>query len=58
MLIRKEEYVLRYVKFYVNHKLSEGEMINPKIIKGLIEQHEFDYDMDLEYRPEVLKSYY
>ena len=53
-MISKEKYVLAGIKVYVNHKFESNKPIQPSILKSLIDQWEFDYEMDKEYRPEVL----
>lgn len=53
-MISKEEYVLRYIRNYLEWKAKENERVEPLRLISLIEQIEFDYGMDSEYRPEVL----
>jgi hypothetical protein len=55
-MISKETYVLRKVKGIIDRYLNENDKISPSILKELIEQWSFDYEMEKEYRPEVLKE--
>jgi hypothetical protein len=55
-VISKEEYVLNKVKMIVDYYVKENKEINPFTLKELIEQWSFDYEMEKEYRPEVLKK--
>lgn len=54
ILISREEYVLKRIKSATNHFIIKNENLNPDLLKGLIDQWEFDYDMEKAYRPEVL----
>lgn len=54
-MITKEEYILNRTKFYVEKQLEQKKMINPEILNELMEQWNFDYEMELNYRPEILE---
>ena len=56
-MIPKGEYVLSRVKALAVNKAKENERIKPLTLINLIEQWEFDYEMDKEYFPEQLYSY-
>lgn len=49
-MISKEDYVLQKVLLTLNSNFD------PKSLNSLIDQWAFDYDMDSEYRPEVLSQ--
>lgn len=53
-MISKEEYVLNHVKKIVNHYITASDELSPSLLNGLIDQWEFEYEMEKEYRPEVL----
>ncbi|WP_405101769.1 hypothetical protein [Oceanobacillus sp. FSL H7-0719] len=53
-MITKEEYALPRVKNYLYRKAESNEIINVKVLINLIEQWEFDYEMEKEYRSEML----
>jgi hypothetical protein len=53
-LISKEEYILNQIKLTINAYLNKDQMINPIALDSLIKQWSFDYDVEKEYRPEVL----
>ena len=55
-MMTKEEYVLKRVKNLVMYHLDKQEIIKPDIMHELMEQWAFDYDMEKEYRPEILKK--
>lgn len=55
-MISKDKYVLDRVKKIVHHCVKENKSINSLVIEELIDQWSFDYDMEKEYRPEVLKK--
>lgn len=45
-MITKEQYVLERVKLFTINKVKNNEKIKPLNLKYLIEQWEFDYEMD------------
>lgn len=53
-MVSKEEYVLSKIIKLTIHKAKENKRIKPLSLLSLIEQWEFDYDMEKEYRPEIL----
>lgn len=55
-MVSKEEYVLSRVKSVANRCAERNEKIKPLTLISLIEQWEFDYEIEKEYRPEVLKK--
>ena len=55
-MISKDGYVLSRVKSMAKHAAKENERIKPLTLINLIEQWEFDYDIEKEYRPEILKK--
>lgn len=55
-MILKEEYVMGRVKSLVDRNAQTDTNIKSKLLLSLIEQWEFDYDMEKEYRPEILKK--
>lgn len=55
-MITKEEYVLRSIISLAKHYLKTNEEISPSILLELIKQWDFDYEMEKEYRPEVLEK--
>lgn len=42
----KEKYVLENVKMFTERKLKEGKTFSPYLLKELIAQWEFDFEMD------------
>lgn len=55
-LISKEEYILYKTRNMIEYYIEEEQLICPKMLNELIEQWCFDYEMDKEYRPEILKK--
>lgn len=55
-MISKYEYVLVRVKNYTSRKVEENQKINAGVLQELIEQWEYDYDCEKEYRPEILTN--
>jgi hypothetical protein len=55
-MISKEEYVLVRVKRLVERYSETKEPLKTSVFKELIAQWEFDYEMEKEYRPEVLRK--
>lgn len=55
-MISKEEYVLNRVKSLLHHKAKNNKRIKPLSLISVIEQWEFDYEMEKEYRSEILKA--
>ncbi|WP_226035693.1 hypothetical protein [Aquibacillus saliphilus] len=51
----QEKYVLQRVKIYCDWNKKKDNKINPEVLIDLIDQWEFDYQMDKTYRPEVLE---
>lgn len=45
----KDKYVLDRVKLYMTMCIDRGSDIKPEILKDLIAQLEFDYEVDKEY---------
>lgn len=43
---KRDKYVLERVKLSIQSKVEEGKSIEPSTLKYLIEQWEFDYEMD------------
>jgi hypothetical protein len=52
-IISKEKYILNRVTALI--KSTKGEKIDKNVLNELIEQWSFDYEMEKEYRPEVLR---
>jgi hypothetical protein len=52
-IISKEKYVLDRVTALIQAK--KGAAIDKQVLNELIEQWSFDYEMEKEHRPEVLK---
>lgn len=52
-MISKEKYLLNRVTALIKSK--KGAAIDSQVLKELMEQWAFDYEMEKEYRPEVLK---
>lgn len=55
-IISKDKYILDRVKQIVHHCVKENKSINSLVLEELIDQWSFDYKMEKEYRPEVLKT--
>lgn len=55
-MLTKEAYVLKHTKVYLKYFVEENKQVNPLELKEMIEQWEFDYDMDNEYKPESLMT--
>lgn len=55
-MISKEEYVLERVKMYEQLCAKEKRTKNSEVLNELIEQWTFDYEMEKQQRPEVLKK--
>ena len=53
-MITKDEYVLKRVKMVVADATKRKKEIEPSTLNELMEQWDFDYDMEKEYRPEAL----
>lgn len=45
-VISKEKYVLERIKLYVLNKVKENKVIEASTLNYLVEQWEFDYEMD------------
>lgn len=52
-MISKEEYVLKRVKSLAKYNNANNSKIEPSLLKSLIEQWEFDYEIEKKYRPEL-----
>lgn len=55
-LISKEEYILNELKCVADRYLKNNQNIDPLLLKELIEQWSFDYEIEKEYRPELLEQ--
>lgn len=53
-MVSKEEYVLVRVETHLKNKLETNKPIHAQILIDLIDQWKFDYEMESEYRPEIL----
>jgi hypothetical protein len=55
-LISKEEYVRNRVKLATNLYKKNNKELTITQLNKLIKQWSFDYDIEKEYRPEILKT--
>lgn len=55
-MVTKEEYVLHRVKHCLNHHVDKNKNLKLESLQWLIEQWEFDYEMEKSHRPEVLRK--
>ncbi|WP_226035698.1 hypothetical protein [Aquibacillus saliphilus] len=54
-MITQEKYALQRVKVYCDWKAKNNEKIRPLALIELINQWEFDYQIEKDHRPEVLE---
>ncbi|WP_368900709.1 hypothetical protein [Oceanobacillus oncorhynchi] len=57
-IISKSDCVLFHVKNYIAWKFEDNKSLHSKTLAELIKQWEFDYEMEKEYRPEILEDRY
>ncbi|MET3508294.1 hypothetical protein [Halalkalibacter oceani] len=55
-MISKYEYVMKRIMCSLNNYKYNKDKVDPELFKSLIEQWEFDYEMELSHRPWVLKK--
>lgn len=57
-IISKADYTLHHIKNHVAWKFENNKSLDPKTLAEPIKQWEFDYEMDKEYRQEILEDRY
>lgn len=55
-MITKEQYILKRICRSLDCCTAKGMKVEPEQMKNLIDQWAFDYEMEKEYRPEVLRE--
>ncbi|MGD6876883.1 hypothetical protein [Bacillus infantis] len=52
----KEKYILKRIQNSLDYYITKEQTIEPDEMKKLIDQWAFDYEMEKEYRPEMLEE--